>query len=213
MSEIFSPNSGVNPDGGLFEPNISDHDEVGLKADLFGGKLSAMANIYRRQERNRIIAHPDLALASLGWRAQIPGDKVVGSEIDIYLNPIPELQMSFAYTLMDVNNLGGLYTRGLPDKQFSTTGRYEFSTGKAKGLALGFGYRFLDEHVGDAANTFWIKSFGVFDAFASYRWSRYEFNLRADNLADKYYADAAVNRNVIVAGPPRFIVLRVSTRF
>jgi outer membrane receptor for monomeric catechols len=53
----------------------------------------------------------------------------------------------------------------------------------------------------------------VYDAFVSYGWGKYFFHLKVENLTDKYYAHAAVNRNIISLGPPRALILRVSREF
>ena len=213
MSEIFTANSGVQPDGRLFEPNVSDHDEVGVKLDILGGKVSALLNVYRRRELNRIIAHPDLALASLGYRLQIPGDELTGYEFEVFLNPAPQVQLNLSHTIMDVNNLGGVFTRGLPHDQSSAVGRYEFARGKLKGAAFGLGYVHYAERVGDPANSFYLKPYGVFDGFVSYRRGNYQFHLKVDNLTDKYYAQNAISRNIVNEGPPRAFRFRVSREF
>jgi iron complex outermembrane receptor protein len=213
MSEIFTANAGVQPDGRLFEPNVSDHDEVGLKLDLFGGKLSALVNAYRRRELNRIISHPDLSLASLGYRLQIPGDELTGYEFEVFLNPMAELQLNLSHTIMEVNNLGGLYTRGLPHDQSAAVVRYEVPRGRLKGVAAGLGYVHYAERVGDAQNSFYLKPYGIFDAFLSYRRGNYRYHLKVDNLTDKYYAQNAISRNIVIEGPPRMIMFRVSREF
>jgi outer membrane receptor protein involved in Fe transport len=213
MSEIFSANSGVQPDGTLFEPNVSDSDEIGIKLDLLDGKVSALANAYRRRELNRIILHSDPALASLGFRQQVPGDELTGYELDLFVTPIPELQVNLSYTYMNVDNLGGLYTRSLPEVQYSVLGRYEFSRGRLKNLALGLGYLSYDERPGDTANSFYLEAYDVLDGFVSYRRGQYRFQLNLFNLMDADDEYTSVNRNIVSTLPARRFMFRISREF
>lgn len=212
-SEIFTPNAGVQPDGGLFEPNISRSEEVGAKIDLFGGKVSALVNAYRRRELNRIIQHPDPALASLGWRVQIPGDELTGYEVEAALSPWPDLQVNLAYTVVDMNNLGGIYTRSLPERQYSAVARYEVPRGKLKGVALGLAYLYYDERPGDPANSFFLDPYDVVDGFISYQRGHYRYHLKVSNLADSVYEYNSVNRNIVILGPPRSFMFRITREF
>ncbi len=213
MSEIFTPNSGVQPDGTLFEPNVSDSDEIGIKADLFEGKVSALATAYRRRELNRIILHSDPALASLGYRQQVPGDELTGYELDLSLSPIRELQLNLSYTYMNVDNLGGLYTRSLPETQYSVMGRYEFSRGRLKNLALGLAYLSYDERPGDTANSFYLDAYDVMDGFLSYRRGPYRFQLNLYNLLNADDEYTSVNRNIVSTLPARRFMFRISREF
>jgi len=212
-SEIFTPNGGVQPDGTLFEPNVSRSEEVGLKLDLLGGKVSALGNVYRRRELNRIILHPDPALASLGWRIQVPGDELTGYELETSFTPIPELQLNLSYTYMNVDNLGGIYTRSLPDVQYSALARYEFQRGRFKDLAFGVAHLYYDERPGDTANSFFLDPYRTWDAFVSYRRGPYTFQLNVYNLADSNAEYTSVNRNIVSTLPSRNFRLRVSRSF
>jgi iron complex outermembrane receptor protein len=212
-SEIFTANSGVQPDGTLFQPNVSRSEEAGLKLDVWEGRISALANIYRRRELNRIILHPDPALASLGWRIQVPGDELTGHEIEAAFTPFPELQFNLSYTRLDVNNVGNIYTRSLPDTQYSILGRYEFFRGTLKGLSFGASYLYYDDRPGDTANSFFLDSYHVMHGFISYRRGQYTYQLNASNLADSQAEYRSVNRNIISLLPPRRFNLRISREF
>jgi iron complex outermembrane receptor protein len=114
---------------------------------------------------------------------------------------------------MDAKNLSGLLTRDVPKYQGSVLATYEFSRGALKGLNVGLGYIQRGRRPGDTGNTFWLPAYNSYDAFASYTWNKYTFNLRIDNLEDEYYLHSAINRNIINAGPPRGATLRVSREF
>lgn len=212
-SEIFTANSGVQPDGTLFAPNVSRSEEVGFKLDVLGGKISSLANVYRRRELNRIILHTDPALASLGWRQQVPGDEITGYELETSLAPVAGLHLSLSYTYMNVNNLGSIYTRSLPDVQYSAIARYEFLRGKLKNLAIGFAYLYYDERPGDTANSFFLEPYHTLDSFLSYRRGQYTFQLNVYNLANANDEYTSVNRNIVSTLPARNFRFRISRQF
>lgn len=213
-SEIFTANSRTQPDGTLLSaPSISRSEEVGVKLDLWDGKVSTLANLYRRRELNRIILHPDPALASLGWAVQVPGDELTGYEIELAITPIPELQVNLSYTGLDVNNLGNIYVRSLPDTQYSAVARYEFLRGRLKNLAAGVGYVFNDTRPGDTANSFYLDSYRTVDAFFSYGRGAYRYQLNVSNVANADGEYRSVNRNIIILQPPRSFNLRISREF
>lgn len=213
-SEIFTANSRTQPDGTLLSaPSISRSEEIGVKLDLWEGKVSALANVYRRRELNRIILHPDPALASLGWAVQVPGDELTGQELELAFTPIPELQVNLSYTGLDMNNLGNIYVRSLPDTQYSVLARYEFLRGRFKNLAAGVGYAYNDERPGDTANSFYLDAYRTIDAFLSYGRGNYRFQLNVSNLADSDGEYRSVNRNIIILLPPRSFNFRISREF
>jgi iron complex outermembrane receptor protein len=212
-SETFTPVFTANPDGRTFTPPTSEQDEIGAKFDLWKGKVSATVSYYERSDRNTLVLDPDPIRASAGYRIQTAGDEMTGYEIDLYINPVAGLQLVLGGSKMDAKNLSGLLTRDVPKNQFSALAKYDFEHGPAKGLGFGLGYISRGRRPGDTGNTFWLPSYEMFDAFASYTWRKYAFHLKVDNLTDKYYAHAATNRNIINLGPPRAFILRVSREF
>lgn len=212
-SETFTPVFTTNPDGTTFTPPTSEQNEIGLKFDILEGKISATVAYYERTDENTIVNDPDPIRASAGYRIQKAGDKMDGYEIDLYLTPIPSVQLLLAGSKMDPKNLSGLLTSNVPEDQASAYARYEIQKGALKGLAFGVGYIYRGRRPGDTGNTFWLPAYDVFDGFASYTHGKYSYNLKVENLGDEYYAHAAVNRNVINAGVPRTITLRASRQF
>ncbi len=213
LSETFTPVFTSNPDGRTFTPPTSEQEEIGVKFDLWGGKISATFAHYERSERNTIVNDPDPIRASGGYRIQIAGDELKGDEIDLHLAPLPGLQFLLGASKLEARTLSGLRTRGVPDKQASALGKYAFQHGPLKGLALGAGYTWRGRRAGDTGNTFWLPGANHYQAFASYAWGRNALHLKVDNVFDELYLHNAVNRNVIAYAPPRMITLRVSREF
>lgn len=212
-SETFTPVFSVNPDGRTFTPPTSKQDEIGVKFDLWKGRVSATIAHYERSDRNTIVQDPDPIRASGGYRIQIAGDEMTGDEIDLYFNPIAGLQLMIGASKLKAETLSGLRTRGVPEKQASALAKYAFEKGPLKGFAIGSGYTWRGRRAGDTGNTFWLPGANLYQAFATYTWGKYAFHLKVENVLDEYYANNAVNRNVISLGPPRSFTLRASREF
>ena len=212
-SETFTPVFTANPDGKTFTPPTSKQDEIGVKLDLLKGKVSTTISHYKRSDRNTIVQDPDPIRASSGYRIQIAGDEMKGNEIDLYVNPLAGLQMMVGASKLEAKTLSGLRTRGVPDKQASVLAKYAFERGPLKGFAIGSGYTWRGRRAGDTGNTFWLPGANLYQAFVSYAWGRYALHLKVDNVLDEYYANNAVNRNIISLAPPRSFTLRISREF
>lgn len=212
-STTFTPIFTANPDGTTFTPPTSKQNEVGVKLDLLEGKISTTIAYYKRQDENTLVNDPDPLLASAGYKVQVPGDEMTGYEMDLYLNPLPALQFILGGSVMDAKPLSGLYITNIPKNEASGLAKYTFEQGKLKGLALGLGYVYSGRRAGDTANDFWLPSYGVFNGFATYHVGRYSYLLKVDNLANKWYPFASINRDIITAGPPRTITFSVKYDF
>lgn len=213
ISETFTPVFTANPDGQTFTPPTSEQDEIGVKFDLWKGKVSATIAHYKRSERNTIVNDPDPIRASGGYRVQIAGDELKGNEIDLYITPFEGLQVLIGASKLEAKTLSGLRTRGVPDKQASVLAKYAFPKGPLRGLAIGSGYTWRGTRAGDTGNTFWLPGANLYNAFASYTWGRNALHLKVDNVLDELYLHNAVNRNVISFAPARMFTLRVSREF
>lgn len=212
-SETFTPVFSANVDGTTFTPPTSEQDEIGAKIEILGGKVSAMISYYDRTDMDTILSHPDPALASLGWRVQVPGDNQKGYEMDLLLSPVNGLELMFGGARIDANALSGLRSRNVPNRQFTFLGAYTVPRGVLKGLKLGLAYRDYGDRPGDSGNTFFLPAFNAWDGFAGYAWAKNELHLTVRNLTDEWYADSAVNRNIVRAGDPRTFQLRYTRRF
>ena len=213
LSETFTPVFSSNPDGTTFTPPTSEQEEVGVKLDLWEGRISATISHYERSEKNTIVNDPDPIRASSGYRIQIAGDELKGNEIDLYIRPVAGLQVMIGASKLEAKTLSGLRTRGVPDKQASVLAKYAFGKGPLQGLVVGSGYTWRGRRAGDTGNTFWLPGANLYNAFAGYSWGKYAVHLKVDNVLDELYLHNAVNRNIISYEPPRMYTLRLSREF
>jgi len=97
-SRSFVPNSfGRAADGSVFAPERGVQWEVGAKAELMGGRLSATAALFRLERRNILIADP----ADPNFSIPVGEQKSEGVELELQGRLTPDWQVSAAYSFTD----------------------------------------------------------------------------------------------------------------
>ena len=100
----------------------------------------------------------------------------------------------------------------VPRQQASVWAQYAFA-GKAEGLNLGAGLRYVGQAWGDTANTRAVDAYLLADMTVSYDWDANSLAFGVTNLFDKDYAatcDASVG---CIKGEGREMTLTLSRRF
>lgn len=211
-SETFAPIFNVNPDGTTFKPRTSEQDEIGIKFDGLGGKVSAVLAYYDRSDRNTLIADPDPARNSAGYRIQIPGDDQKGYELDLLLAPVAGLQIMVGASKIEAELLSGFRPENVPTETFTTFGSYTVQSGVLKGLRLGLGYIKFNERAGNSTNTYFMPGYDVWNAVASYDWGDNQVQVNFENLEDEFYMDNGGSSG-IEPGAPGAVRVRFTRRF
>jgi iron complex outermembrane receptor protein len=64
---------------------------------------------------------------------------------------------------------------------------YAFDQGILEGLSFGAGVRYVGNTPGDAANTFFVPDYALFDAALRYQWQSLNLAINVNNIADEEY--------------------------
>lgn len=214
-SRSFVPNAADTDSGQAFDPEQGRSYELGLKLDLAAG-LSASAALFDIEKRNVVVSNNGVSEAAgkVGSR---------GLEVDLSgrLAERWDLLGSYAYT--DTEILDDPQNRG---NQLVNAARHIASLYLTHHLALpadagqwrvGGGARYVGERAGDNANSFWLDSYSVADAFIAWDsqllGDRTRLQLNVRNLFDQeYYPSSGGNLRVAV-GEPREVRLAASVDF
>ncbi|MBL9214482.1 MAG: TonB-dependent receptor [Opitutaceae bacterium] len=200
-SETFAPIFARNPDGTGFKPTEGVTDELGLKSDLLDGRITGTVSAFKVVNKNLRVISNDPLLASAGYFEQRAKDQLEGVEFDLYFNVIENLQVIASLSSISTKTDNNLRVRNVADDTWAL-----FASYKLDQWTFGAGARYKGNHPGDAGNVFFIEPVTVGDAFVSYRYSKdLTFQVNANNVTDKWYADSSINRNLIFAGPERRI--------
>ena len=212
-AETFSPNFGSNPDGRTFLPSTGTINEVGVKAALREGRISATLSSYDLVLHNILTLDTDPARASAGYRVQTARQTTRGYEADVFLNVIAGWELMFGGATMDISLPTGLQPRNAPKRTAQAWTRYRFEQGPLKGVAIGGGWNWRGRAAAAADNLVFFSPYSTLDAFAQYGWGKYRFSLNVSNVTDKWYLLRGINRNIFFAGPERLVKFRVSYSF
>ncbi|MCD5992840.1 TonB-dependent siderophore receptor [Pseudomonas sp. CDFA 602] len=217
-SRSFVPNEEVNDDGTTFDPEEGRSYEVGAKYALAPG-LDFNLAVFDIEKKNVVTP---TGVTGVSEAAGKVGSQ--GIELDVTGRIAERWDMigTYAYThtevLDDPSNKGNRLSQA-PRHTASLylTHHLEIPSGPGDWHAGG-GARYVGERAGDDANSFYMSSYTVADAFL--RWDvpvagyKTRLQLNVDNLFDKqYYPSSTGSQLQVNVGEPRTARLSASVTF
>lgn len=214
-SRSFVPNASDANTGQAFDPEEGRSYELGVKLDLPQG-IGASLALFDIEKENVVVSNNNVSEAAgkVGSR---------GLELDVSgrLGERWELLGSYAYTdteiLDDPANEGHEMVNAARNSGSLYLVHHLHLPQELGQWKLGGGARYVGERAGDNANTFWLDSYTVADAFVTWdnqllgEKTRLQLNVR--NLFDaRYYPSSGGNLRVAV-GEPRELRLSASVEF
>lgn len=195
-SSSFTPNLGADSLGQSFKPTTGTGAEAGLKFMPNGMNLLMTAAVFNIDQRNVLTADP----ANPFFNVQTDAARVRGFELEAKGNITRELEIVGGYSRLDprvtASTAGnaGKYLMNTALDQASLWAKYNWYSGPLAGLGIGAGVRYVGDSYGDAANTFVVPYYTLFDAALSYDLAMARPELRGwkaqvnvTNLTNKYY--------------------------
>ncbi|WP_430707818.1 TonB-dependent siderophore receptor [Pseudomonas benzopyrenica] len=219
-SRSFVPNTTVDDRGNTFDPEEGRSFEVGAKYDLTPG-LNLNVALYDIQKKN-VVTTSNVAGLSVSEAAGKVGSR--GLEVDLtgHLAERWDMIATYAYdhteVLDDPSNEGKRLPQAPKHSGSLYLTHHLLVPSNLGGWHLGGGARYVGERAGDAANSFYMSSYTVADAFL--RWDlpvtgyQTRLQLNVDNLFDKEYYPSSANSPLQVAvGEPRTARLSATVSF
>lgn len=235
-SNSFSINKGTDVYGNALDPSIIDQYELGVKNELFGGKLILNITAYNITNNN------------LAQTAQFEADGVTpnnntnlkemtgqtiskGLEVDIVGQPIKGLDIMMGYSFNHMvysktPNTKGSYVEGEqlvgnPSNTANGSLFYTFSK-KLKGLKIGGSVFYLGDRFAGWNNTkgqtqnysrlIPVKGFTTIDLSLGYQAAKWSFMAKVSNIENVYNYFVHENYSINPI-PPRQYVATISYRF
>lgn len=216
FSRSFVPNSQTNVDGEILPPERGEQFEIGTRAELLEGRLTANLAFFNITKENVATTDPDNIFFSVATGEQ----RSRGIELDVAGEILPgwNIIANYAFTDADITedeDFGGNRLSGVPNHNFNLWTTYDIQDGSLEGLGFGLGFNFVGERVGDLANSFEVDSYFLTNAAVSYERDNWRAALNIRNLFDVDYIESAgVNRTLgIVPGEPFTIIGSFSIEF
>ena len=186
QATTFSPSTATGIDGGRLDPQEAEVLDIGLKGDLWGGKVTGG------------ITYFDLAISGLnrvadglspitGQAYSIPQGKTLnkGVELEVVVSPVPELSLAANAYYGSPKDEKGLIINSTYPNSLSFVGRYDFRRGPLKGLSTGgMFHRKGTVYLRSGGLNFDAKAFNATNVFAAYRRGRMDFRLKIENVFD-----------------------------
>jgi outer membrane receptor protein involved in Fe transport len=193
----------------------ADTFETGLYYTGFARKLNVRGNFFLAEVSRPVVSITLTSAPNLitRQRQNVGKTRARGVEIDAEYAPVTKLKFSASYLLTDsrvadfpANPL--LIDKFLPQvarRQLTFQGVYR----PVRKLTFSAQGRISDAQFEDDLNTLRLRGFSTLDAFASYKFKRFEIFTAIENVFDARY-DIGLTPNLTVAAP-RFV--RVGLRF
>lgn len=224
-SESIEPNFQLDADGVSSEPVESDSLDLGLKAELLGGRLTGSFAYYNIDRSNLAVRDTlrELATNRAPFFFFGNSERSEGYEVEANWSPIDNYNIVASYShsidasvARSVNNpqLEGRPLAYVPDT-FNVWQRYRVTSGPLKNVTLAFGVRHNDAAAAssDPQVAVTVPSFTVYDAMVGYslkllgRDTNFQINVK--NLTDKLYREGGDG----FFGRKRDIIFSLQTRF
>ncbi|MEH2263860.1 TonB-dependent siderophore receptor [Nostoc sp.] len=214
-AESFVPQYGRSRDNSPFTPESSKQYEVGVKGEMFDGKLSATLAAYHLTKSNVLTTDPTDANFSI----QVGEQTSKGIELDIVGQIMPGWNVIASYGYTDArvtrdNDLPvGNRLQNVAENTASLWTSYELQQGDFKGLGFGLGLYYVGDRPGDFEQSFILPSYFRTDAALFYKQDKWRFGLNFKNLFDVNYYVETQGREVVYPGEPFTVIGSVSFTF
>ncbi|MGN7205217.1 TonB-dependent siderophore receptor [Pedobacter sp. SAFR-022] len=189
----FNPQTSNNVlSGGPFPTRTATQYELGSKAELLQGQLSAVFSAYQINYANILTAAP--TPENSHRQAAIDGTRSRGLEFSL-MGSIRQFNViaGYAYNEHVVRSTTAFGKKGdrfanAPKHMANLWLKYQVGGTALKGLGIAAGMRYVGDQVGLISNqNFIFPEYTVFDAALNYQRGRYNIQLNTYNLADKHY--------------------------
>lgn len=226
-------------DGRLSPPRMGDGKEIGLKTNLFDGRISTTLSYYKNEfTNNAISAGPNVVspITGLPYSVLVTGMSTKGWDLSLFTRPLPNWQVTATVTTSDVYNPANAAGHGRVANtfkhMFSILSRYDFRSDAWKKFSVGGGAWYTEGRV-VASGTFIYPNGQNFEpslqandggksvadggqarAFVEYRADRnWTVRVDVDNLFNELTMVGAQSAGVVDVSPPRTFSFAASYKF
>lgn len=193
-TDVFEPQSARTAEQAILEPVIGSNYEVGLKGELFDGRVNTSLALFRYDQKNRAVTDEASGYACDGWYCSTASGKVrsQGLEAEISGEVLTDLQLFAGYTynttkfIDDPKNEGSIYSQWTPKHMLRMWADYKLP-GEWNRISVGGGFT-SQSHTVSYDREFDVSGFTVWSARLGYQLTpEIDLAVNANNLFDKRY--------------------------
>ncbi len=205
VSQTFSPITSLNAQGEKNPNQEGEMKEVGVKVELFEGRLVGTVSYFEMELTNVLLTVINPPELGGGFVLQPVGVQATdGYELDLAAEVAPGLNLGASFSDITSTDANGRFFRGVPTTaNYALYGRYAFQQGVAEGLFLGASWKHNGRAPGDSGNTFFLPSNDQVDAFVGFGRNRWSVQVNVTNVLDDDTALSGVSDQLIARMLPR----------
>jgi len=230
VSVYYGHTENAVPSGDYKQMNFGDaptfsegtQDEVGVKANFFGGRIIASVAYYEVEQTGYALWNPG-NFANPQPPTILPNiittRKGSGVELQVAGSITENLSVIASWADTKNRNPDGVMVNSSAEDVAAAYVRYAFSEGRLRGLSVAVGANYLGKRAAGNANGYtpaststalipnqpqvYMLSYTLVDVSVSYQRGSWSYGLTLANALDETYYAAAGNRNHIYVGTPR----------
>jgi iron complex outermembrane receptor protein len=186
IGETYIPINSLDASGAKNPNQEGVNRELGIKTDLFNGRLVLTASVFKMSLTNVLISVPNPPELG-GGLVTVPAgtQRTKGYEFDIAAEPLPGLNLILGFSDVDSKDESGHSFRGVSiDPIWSTLVKYSFRQGGLRGTFIGADWIHRGRSAGDPTNTFFIDKADTFDAFVGYGRDQWSVQVNVYNVTN-----------------------------
>ncbi|MFW2608043.1 TonB-dependent siderophore receptor [Aliarcobacter butzleri] len=217
-SESFTPNSAMDKNGKILDPETGKGYEFGVKQKLFDDKFDLTTAFFKIEKENIALADPN-APAVGGWSISSGKQESQGFEIDLSGDITSNLSVIASYGYVDTKNkdANNKDLRNIPNHTANLFTTYKLTALNLPDYYIGGGAKYLGNKYADDANNIQLDSALIYNATIGYKKGNWKANLSVQNLTDEEYVDGALASNAagtrVYVGTPRTILATIGYKF
>lgn len=215
-STSFTPQSNIQRNGSVLDPEEGTQYEVGAKVDVIPDRLSATLSMFEITREN--VAAPDPS--DDNYSLQTGEQKVRGIELDVTGTPLEGWEIIGNISALDAKVTKdtaidvGNRLDGVPIMSGSIWSSYQLQEGPMRGLGFGAGMIAVGERQGDIDNSYDVSGYARIDASVFYDVNEnVRISLNGRNLTDRKYIEVVAGTDGNYAGAPASAIAAVSVKF
>ncbi|MCT7632464.1 TonB-dependent siderophore receptor [Aliarcobacter butzleri] len=217
-SESFTPNSAMDKNGKILDPETGKGYEFGVKQKLFDDKFDLTTAFFKIEKENIALADPN-APAVGGWSISSGKQESQGFEIDLSGDITSNLSVIASYGYVDTKNkdANDKDLRNIPNHTANLFTTYKLTALNLPDYYIGGGAKYIGNKYADDANNIQLDSALIYNATIGYKKGNWKANLSVQNLTDEEYVDGALASNAagtrVYVGTPRTILATIGYKF
>ena len=176
--------------------------ELGVKLDLLESRAVGTFAVYDMEEDNVLVSDIDVSgtiTGTPGRSFNVPSgsQNTKGWDVDVSYNLRRGLDLIFSYGMRDSKLASGIKPSGQPTANSAAMVRYEVQSGPLKHASLLWNFTWWSDSILNN-RTYWTVPPGeLHTAVLGYRWKRYNFRLRIENVLDDVDLKPGTNETAV----------------